>query len=116
MKSQSEFCKWHGKQGLITSGLVFITLFATALIPLLGLPLFLVTLALTGVSAFKAYEGQFLPIPILSDLSKKIDINALFATPPHKPTTPPATSAPAAPETPPAPPAEPKPNQESKQP
>ncbi len=57
-KPKSAFCQKHAKQGMMLSGAFFATLLIMAIIPALGLLLFLGLLALIVVGAIKAHSGQ----------------------------------------------------------
>lgn len=128
-KPKSAFCQKHAKQGMILSGGFFATLLIMAIIPALGLLLFLGLLALIVIGAIKAHSGQESNLPGLAKLAlpgKDKASPAPTATAPSASTIPPpqaepvsqapvpAPATPAAPATPtppspPAAPAEPTP-------
>ncbi len=100
-KPKSAFCQKHAKQGMMLSGLFFVTLLIMAVIPALGFLLFLGLLALIGMGAFKAHSGNEWKMPGLA----KVAMPVSAATTPPAPSTAPA----AQPATPPLPPTAPAP-------
>lgn len=110
-KPKSAFCQKHAKQGMILSGAFFATLLIMAIIPALGLLLFLGLLALIVVGAIKAHSGQESSLPGLAKLALpgkgKAQAAPAATAAPTRP-APPPPAAPATP-TPPATPATPAP-------
>ena len=75
LKPKSEYCQFHGKQGLLMLliWIAFLILFAA--LPRLGGVIFFLFLLLIIFSMYNAYVGKKFKIPILGDISDKIDLN-----------------------------------------
>lgn len=95
-KPKSAFCQKHAKQGMILSGSFFVTLLIMAIIPSLGLLLFLGLLALIVIGAIKAHSGQESSLPGLAKLAIPGKSKAESpAAPPAAPAVAPSAQAPA---------------------
>ncbi len=68
-KKESKFAQFHAKQGLIIFILSFVTI-----VPILGWILFLVIVLVAIVGIIKALSGEWWKIPLVYDLSKKINL------------------------------------------
>lgn len=72
-KRNSEFCQFHGKQGLIlflvelVGGLVF-------WIPIIGWLLFLAVVVVAVIGIFKSLAGEYWEAPVIAPYAKKIDL------------------------------------------
>ena len=68
-KKESNFCQAHAKQGMV----LFITAIVLGWIPFLGQILLLGIVVVAIISIIKTLDGQYWPIPVLDDLSKKLN-------------------------------------------
>ncbi len=80
-KPKSEFCQFHGKQGLGMSVLFFVVLFLLALMPMLGSLVFLLYFGLAVVGGMKAIGGEKWKIPVLGDFVGKVDLQKMMSVP-----------------------------------
>jgi uncharacterized membrane protein len=77
LKPKSEFCKFHGKQGLILVIASFINM-VIGIIPIIGWivsfvgGIAIIVLSLLGI--YKAYMGEYWEMPYVSEYAKKINI------------------------------------------
>ncbi|MCX6739693.1 MAG: DUF4870 domain-containing protein [Candidatus Parcubacteria bacterium] len=77
LKPKSDFCKFHGKQGLILFIAEMIT-WALNFIPIIGHALWAVgtvaTLILAILGIIKALNGEYWEMPYVAEYAKKINI------------------------------------------
>jgi fumarate reductase subunit D len=70
----SEYVKWHAKQGLTLSLGAFVVMLVLAFVPIVGLVNCLLapgTLVVAIMSILKALKGERWRIPVIADLSEK---------------------------------------------
>lgn len=77
LKPKSQFCKFHGKQGLILC-IGWVINFFIGLIPFIGWMLGLIGMAalavLSIIGILKSLNGEYWEMPYLSEYAKKINI------------------------------------------
>lgn len=67
-KKDDKFVQFHAKQGLVIFALSVIGLF-----PVLGVPVFILSMVLAVIGASKAYVGEEYKIPLVSKYAEKIN-------------------------------------------
>lgn len=68
-KKDSAFCQAHAKQGMV----LFIAAVVLGWIPVIGQILLLGVVVVAIMSIVKTLNGEYWPIPVLDDLSKKLN-------------------------------------------
>jgi len=67
-KKDDKFVQFHARQGIVVFVLMIIGLF-----PVLGVPLFILSIVLAVIGASKAYVGEEFKIPFIYKYANKID-------------------------------------------
>ena len=67
-KKDDKFVQFHARQGIVVFVLMIIGLF-----PVLGVPLFILSIVLAVIGASKAYVGEEFKIPFIYKYAQKID-------------------------------------------
>lgn len=78
VKPKSAYCKFHAKQSMVLfliTILIFVVLFA---IPMVGSLLTLGIFAVYVLAIYRAYKGEFWNIPLISNLTGKINLENLY--------------------------------------
>lgn len=78
VKPKSKFCQHHAKQSMIMFLLFIIVLVFLAAMPWLGSIFTLAIFALYIIAIYRAYRGDSWNIPIISSISGKMDVSALY--------------------------------------
>jgi uncharacterized membrane protein len=87
-KKSSAFSLFHMKQGFVLFSFWFVCVSLLALFPLLGIVLFLLSMAATFWGCISSFQGMMTPIPFLISLAERIPVERLRSFFLHLPANP----------------------------